>query len=151
PKLAHELRNPLFSISATVEAMAAHVEPERADEIGRYLCEIQAAVDRLARVAADLMELGRPIAIAPEPRPLEPLLWPAVATCAPAAEAASVTLTSRFEVPLARVRAGGTSLPQALAKLLENAIQHAPRESAVELAAENVVDAAGRAWVQVTV
>jgi signal transduction histidine kinase len=56
--LAHEVRNPLFAISATVEAMQATItdNPLLADDIAA----LGAEVDRLNALMSDLLELGRP-------------------------------------------------------------------------------------------
>jgi signal transduction histidine kinase/HAMP domain-containing protein len=56
--LAHEVRNPLFAISATVEAMQGTVvdNPLLADDVAA----LSAEVDRLGALMSDLLELGRP-------------------------------------------------------------------------------------------
>jgi signal transduction histidine kinase/DNA-binding response OmpR family regulator len=149
--LAHEVRNPLFSISATIDALEAQLgtRPAGRDEQA-FIEHLRTSVRRLAQLTSDLIELGRPIELDPSARAVEPLLTQAVAACVPLAQAAGVTLEPRVAGPLGQVRSSGTSLHQVLVNLLQNAVQHSAAGQTVLLTAANVSDG-GATWVELAV
>jgi signal transduction histidine kinase len=57
--VAHEVRNPLFTISATLDAWEARYG--RTEGIERYAVTLHEQVDRLNRLMHDLLEYGKPI------------------------------------------------------------------------------------------
>lgn len=128
--VVHEIRNPLFGISATLDAM---------DAIG---CECAAAsfggalrqqVTRLKELTRDLLEYGRPVP--PEFRQvdLEPVLDKARTSVMPLAEEACVAIDIRMHGPLPMLRIDSRRLLQVFENLLRNAIQHSPRGSIVDV------------------
>jgi signal transduction histidine kinase len=131
--LGHDLRTPLASLRAAVEALQDGV----ARDPDRYLDAMAADVDVLARLVDDLFTLARiergELALSPEPVDL--------------AELADTTVTS-LEVIADRRRLGLTmsadgdtiavvdphAIGRVLRNLLDNALRHAPERTNVDVA-----------------
>jgi two-component system, OmpR family, sensor histidine kinase BaeS len=131
--LAHELRTPLASIEATVEAVVDGVLPaDRAtlatlvDQTGRlkHLVADMAAVSRAEERALDLH---------PRPVDLGALSTDAVAASSARYAAAGVRLDVEVAGSPPVVRADPQRLTEVLANLLDNALRHTPRGGTVRV------------------
>ncbi|HEY3355519.1 MAG TPA: ATP-binding protein [Polyangia bacterium] len=132
--VAHEVRDPLFGISATLDAFEARFGA--AGEHAAYLHALREELGRLKGLMQDLLDYGHAGTVTRTPGAVEEVLAQAVRHLAPAAAAAGVTL--RCEVlggPLAPVLLDGQRLRQAIENLVTNAIQHAPPGTAVAIEA----------------
>jgi PAS domain S-box-containing protein len=142
--VAHEVRNPLFAISANADALA-EVLLER-EEVADLLEAIRTEVNRLNGLMVDLLQYGTPSAVTLGEQPLGPALAFAVQLCAVAAKQAGVeveiTGNGRQLVRMDRDR-----FVQVVENLLENAIQHSPRGSRVTLTSSDFRED-GRDWVR---
>lgn len=126
--LAHEIRNPLGSISGSVELVR---EAEvLSDEDRRLLTLVLSEVDRLNDLVTTMLDVGRPRQPSPGDLDLGAL----------AAEVARVAQTgARVEVRLllpedpVRVHADSAQLRQVLWNLVKNAIQFSPRDGVVRV------------------
>jgi signal transduction histidine kinase len=127
--VAHEVRNPLFGISALLEAWS--VNPAAVDTAA-YMGLLTHEVDRLRTLMADLLEYGKPFAANLCVASLQGTVLEAIRTCERQAAAAGVTLSSRLSESLVRMDA--SRLPRVFINLLENAIQHSPAGSTVSIA-----------------
>lgn len=78
--IAHEVRNPLMIIKATLRGVSAEVPPE---VIREAVADIDGEVDRLNRIVHDVLDFARPPGIAREPADL-------VSVCRDAAAASRV-------------------------------------------------------------
>jgi len=145
--VAHEVRNPLFSMSATLDAFDAR-HGERGG--GQHLEVLRTQLGRLSRLMQDLLDYGRPQALALAPVRVGDVLQQAVdATARQAGETGVV---------VARTGAGQTStivvdrhrLAQVFENLVSNALYHAPRGSRVTIAAE-VAHVDQRPWLEIAV
>lgn len=148
--VAHEVRNPLFGISSTLDAMQARLG-ER-PEVARYLQVLRDPVQRLHRLMAELLDYARPAAEPLAPGRLEEVVAAALEAAAPAAQQRGVTLAprtgapARVLLPMARHR-----LVRALLNLVENAVQHSPPGARVGVEVQATRDGAGRRWLQCSV
>jgi PAS domain S-box-containing protein len=146
--VAHEVRNPLFGISSTLDAFRARFG-DRA-EFAPYLRVLGDQVDRLSRLMRDLLEYGRPQALELAPGNPAGAAAQALLHCQPLAAAAAVRLTHLAETPCPSIMLDGTRMPQLVQNLIENAIQHAPAGSAVTLTSR-AIEADGCRWAEIMV
>lgn len=144
--VAHEVRNPLFGISATLAAFTTRFK--RRTEYRRYVEVLQGEVDRLNALMQDLLEYGKPLRLVLEPGHAEEVMQAAVTACAQLAEQAEVEIAVAIETADARERGNGLPalvmdrkrMTQVFQNLLANAIQHSPRGGRVALRAEPAAD-----------
>lgn len=146
--VAHEVRNPLFGISSTLDAMDANPGVQAVDD--RYRSVLRREVDRLNRLMTHLLEYGRPSTDAFTTGGLGRILAEAIRVCTPGAEAAGVALVDVLDqgAATAMLRLDRDRLLQVFVNLIENALQHAPTGSEVTLAALPVRDTDGKAWIE---
>lgn len=147
--VAHEVRNPLFGISSTLDAMdAGHSQWDAGD---RYRQVLRREVGRLNKLMTDLLEYGKPPANEFSEEPLRKVIAEAVRVCTPAAEAAGVTIVNRGGDYPGVLHMNRDRLLQVFVNLIENAIQHAPDGSEVAVAAQAAPDRDGQPWVACSV
>jgi PAS domain S-box-containing protein len=129
--VAHEVRNPLFGISAIVDALKSGAIPP--DELPESLDLLRSEVDRLNRLASGLLEFGKPVPAPQDRHAVSSLVEEVMRECsATAREKRVVFLFSGF-TGLPTVSVDRRSILTALRNLVENAIQHAPEESEIRL------------------
>jgi len=126
--VAHEVRNPLFGISALIEAWS--VNPAAVDTT-EYMGLLTHEVDRLRSLMVDLLEYGKPFTAHLSVASLQGTVLEAIRTCERQAAAAGVTLSTRLSESLVKMDA--SRLPRVFINLLENAIQHSPPGSTVSI------------------
>jgi signal transduction histidine kinase len=143
--VAHEVRNPLFAISSTLDALEARLGAP--PEIERHLSVVRAELDRLRRLMRDLLQYGRPPRPAHSSAPVEDVVIGALKQCRPLAERSGVALATRVDRPGARVWIDREQMQQAYLNVIENAIQFSPPGEAVRVTIDEVREA-GLAWVE---
>jgi signal transduction histidine kinase len=146
--VAHEVRNPLFGISSTLDAM--NVRLGKQPEYQRYLGVLQAEAGRLARLMEDLLSYGRPSAPEFVVDSLRAVIVPAVEACSALADRLRVTVAVRLDAEAVRIRMDQVRLAQVFTNLINNALQHAPARSTVTVEG-HCLDADGRRWIECTV
>jgi len=146
--VAHEVRNPLFGISATLDALAARSAHDRG--LAPYLTTTREQVQKLSRLMTELLDFGRPIASELTPQSLSGAVARAIGSCAALAEQAGVQveLVGALEGDL--VLMDEPRLQQVFQNLIQNAIQHTPRQGRVILEVRPGSDR-GRAGVRCAV
>ncbi len=127
--VAHEVRNPLFSISAVVDAL----EPQLGERTAfmEYATLLRSQVHRLSQLMRDLLDYGKPSMLRPSPTSLAEVWRRASRACAALARERKVTVKERLAADVPSLDIDGTQLERAFENLLTNAIQHAPAGSAV--------------------
>lgn len=146
--VAHEVRNPLFGISSTVDAMEASASSNIASP--RYYEVLRRETRRLNALMTDLLEYGR---TPPKDRTIEPIagaLADAAHHCHSMAAQAEVVVVNNAS-STARVEMNRDRLLQIFVNLVENAVQHSPEKAQVIIATRQVTDAAGQVWVECSV
>jgi PAS domain S-box-containing protein len=144
--VAHEVRNPLFAVSATVDAFEARFGAQ--EGYARYTQTLRQEVNRLSELMRELLEYGKPPRLDLADAPVEPVIRRAVAACEALAGAGGVSVEvepTSEAAPSACIDV--SRMQQVFQNLIENAIQHSPRGGTVTVQA-----AAGEpGMVQVTV
>lgn len=127
--VAHEVRNPLFGIAGTVEVLEAKFAGH--ESLPKYLAVVRRDVARLQTLTRDLLELGKPGVLDRAAVPLAAILQDAAAACEPMA----ADLLSMDAVPrdLPDVLADRSRAVQVFQNLMQNAIDHAPPGTCVQI------------------
>ncbi len=130
--VAHEVRNPLFGISATLDAFEARYGDQH---FRTYTAALREQLDRMNDLMHDLLELGRPSPTLLTPGSIASVIAGALSSVRPLASREGVEI--RAEVPdgLPEVAMSAQRLAQVFDNLLENAIQHSVRGQAVAIRA----------------
>jgi len=134
--VAHEVRNPLFGISSTLDAFEARFAA-RGDH-GPHLGVLREQLGRLTGLMNDLLEYARPTELQLAHGRLEPVVESALAACRPLAERRGVAIDIRLAEGLPPLRLDPRRLAQVFRNLLENAVQHAPAAGRVRFEARAV-------------
>jgi len=146
--VAHEVRNPLFSMTATLDAFEARYGT--GDAHGKYLAVLRTQLDRLTTLMQDLLEYGKPRSLERAPVALEAVIRDAVEVCQPLARGAKAKLVSRISDAIPTLVVDRVRMVQVISNLLQNAIQHSPARGVVTVSARpTTVD--GTPWVDITV
>jgi signal transduction histidine kinase len=135
--ISHDLRTPLSSVRAMVEAIDDGVVGEPA-EVARYVRVIRREVDRLASLIDDLFELARLDAGAPvlqrSPVLLTDIASDVVDAFQVSARQRSVRLDLRVEREPCALLLDGARIERVLNNLVRNALDHTPPGGRIELA-----------------
>jgi len=137
--VAHEVRNPLFSISATLDML--HTELRDHASFAESWPILQAQVGRLTRLMRDLLDYAKPVTIRRNPTDVREVLRRAVRSCSTLAAGAEVTVVEDFRDDLPSLAVDAGRLEQVFENLLSNGIQHSPRGSSIGVAAHVVSNA----------
>ncbi len=146
--VAHEVRNPLFSISATLDAFEARARGTGGYE--RYLGVLRGEITRLTTLMKDLLDFGRPSRPDFSECQMEDVVEAAVAACAVLATGKPVEVVRTPCDRLPPVLADRERITQVLQNLIENAIHFSPPGGRVDLMLRAVADRDGR-YVEVAV
>lgn len=134
--ISHDLRTPLSSVRAMVEALDDGVVGEPG-EVARYYGTMRREIDRLSRMIDDLFELARldAGAIQLERRPVSLPEIAAEVIDAMQAEARrrDVTISLSVARPVPEMGLDGSRIERALANLLRNALEHTPAGGRVDV------------------
>ncbi|HKR64203.1 MAG TPA: ATP-binding protein, partial [Thermoanaerobaculia bacterium] len=129
--VAHEVRNPLFGISATLDAFEAEfgTSPEQAE----YMTTLRRDVARLTRLMNDLLQYGTVRPLARNVQPLEPVIAEALRVCTQGANEKSVRIETQIAEPLPAIAIDPDRMLQVLKNVIENAVDFSPEGDAVKI------------------
>jgi len=130
--VAHEVRNPLFGISANLDVVEATIGSGKAVSEG-VIAHIRMELGRLTNLMHGLLEYGKPQQPTLSPGPLGAVITEAVKLCADLAAERHVTLANHLGPELPAVPMDRQRLVQLFQNLLQNAIQHSPAGGTVRL------------------
>lgn len=145
--VAHEVRNPLFGISATLDAFEHELDELHLVDLNRAL---RREVNRLTRLMQDLLEYGKPSVLSFERVPLMAIVSEALRGTEGRAQQAQVTLSAETEGEVAEVRVDVGRMRQVFENLIDNAIQHSPRGGNVQVIVRQI-ERSGRGLVEARV
>jgi signal transduction histidine kinase len=146
--VAHEVRNPLFGILATLDAL--EIRLTSSGDQSEYLEVLRQEAGRLTELMQDLMEYGRPVELDIESGSIGAVIDRAIEACEPVARKANVKLVSRVAEQRVPVRMDSLRLRQVFQNLAMNAIPYSPSPGVVELEAKDF-RRGNEVWVQCTV
>lgn len=135
-ELAHQLRTPIASIEATLEAVREHVLPP--DDLTLETLTTQSA--RLRRLVADLEVVSRAeerqLLLSVEPSAVPALLESALAAHRERFRAAGIHLEATIQPAIPSVLVDPDRINEALGCLLDNALHHTPPGGTVTVTAQ---------------
>jgi signal transduction histidine kinase len=127
--VSHDLRTPLTSLRAMIDALADGVVTEK-EIIAQYLALSQGAIDRLSSLIDDLFELSRldsgHVKMGYEMCSLADLVSDAVGSISPRALAKSIRVSAEVEAGIDPMRIAPRQVERALHNLLDNGLHHTP-------------------------
>jgi signal transduction histidine kinase len=129
--VAHEVRNPLFGISATLDALGAHLRGDGA--AARLVAPMREQVQRLSGLMTDLLDYGRPIAAELTQQSVSAVAARAIELCAAPAQQAGVSVELDGEPASRPVLMDQPRVLQAFQNLVQNALEHTPRGGRVRV------------------
>jgi PAS domain S-box-containing protein len=141
--VAHEVRNPLFALSAAVDAFATGRSTAPRET---FLEHFRREIDRLNRLMRELLEFSTPRKAEHSMGPFAAVLEEAVGWCRPLADSGRVRLEVRAPGSHVSVLRDPGTLAQALRNVIENALQHTPEGGVVVVACDEV-QSDGSTWL----
>jgi signal transduction histidine kinase len=122
--VAHEVRNPLFGMSATLDTWELlKDDPESPVEL---IPALRKWIDRLNMLMERLLDYGKVSNMVLTEGPLRDVIDAAVDACHPLAEQERITIVREVPEEVPAVRMDSSRLVQAVENLIINAIQHSP-------------------------
>jgi len=146
--VAHEVRNPLFGVSATLDAM--RVSFSESEELQPYLAGLRSQVDRMTDLMNSLLEYGRSSTVEHAVGHLEGVLAKALVDCEPLVEQTRVEVIQDVAVDGRILPMNEGGLVTLFGNLIANAVQHSPAGSQVRIVA-TVGDLGDEHWVECTI
>lgn len=145
--VAHEVRNPLFGMSATLDA---YEEELSRPEYEMFQRTMRREVRRLTDLMQELLEYGKPSVLSLERGSVPEVIDEAIESRLAAARAAEVEIQNLVEEEDATLFIDRSRLRQVFENLIDNAVQHSRAGSRVRIRSRPV-ERAGRRWVELLV
>ena len=148
--LAHEVRNPLNSISlqlSVLERRIGRCEPGVAARMAEVVDVIREEIRRLELLVEDFLLFSRTDRIQYRPAQLEDIVGEVMHLMAPEAEASAVTVHHARDGSVPRMRMDAEKMKQVVINLVRNAVEAMPQGGTVEV---RTGMAGGRAQLVVT-
>ncbi|HEX2208067.1 MAG TPA: ATP-binding protein [Longimicrobium sp.] len=138
--VAHDLRNPLSTISLGAELLLDTTADDAQHAFQRrHLSTVKRSAERMNRLIQDLLDVSRitggKMALSPKDEDVSLLMAEASAMLRPLAEARGITFGTRGIRGLPRMRVDGARVMQVISNLVGNAIKFTPEGGSVTLAA----------------
>jgi len=143
--VAHEVRNPLFGMSAMLDAYGKELSHL---DLTDFSASMHLEIGRLKHLMTELLEFGKPVALDPAPARLHELIGEVVeARTRTVNPAATVTVLNQVDEQLPPIAMDRPRLRQVFENLVDNAIQHSPPGEPVTISASGFTQS-GRPWIE---
>jgi len=129
--VAHEVRNPLFGIAATLDAFEA--EFGGGEDVTEYLATLRNDVSRLSRLMHDLLDYGRPQLLERRVQSIRPVLAEAIRVCGPRAKEKRIEIREEIDGELPNLSINADRMLQVFKNVVENAVEFSKAGEAVLL------------------
>lgn len=139
--VAHEVRNPLFSLSATLDAFEARTQNQA--EHAPYTDVLRSEIKRLSRLMNELLEYGKPFSLNLSPCQLREVIEEAVTNCRRTQKKMDVTIDNQVSRHLPEINVDRQRLKQVFQNLIDNALQHSPDQGVITITASLVEGESG--------
>ncbi len=134
--VAHEVRNPLFSLTATIDVFQQRF-PRHADS-DAYIERLRSHTQRIADVTSALLQYGKPVERERVQRRLEEVIREAAEACAGFAARKDIEISTTIAGPLASITMDRLRLVELFVNLIENAVHHTPTGGRIDISAAEV-------------
>jgi signal transduction histidine kinase len=131
--VAHEVRNPLFSISAALDALELDLGGR--EEYEQYSELLHSQVRRLSQLMQDLLDFGKPPVLRLAEAGLEDVIRRGIDGCKVSARKGQVTVWADVPAGLPVITLDAGRMEEVFENLVANAIQHSPPGSTVRVIA----------------
>lgn len=139
--VAHEIRNPLNSVSMGLQRLKAEFTPTQdADDYARFLKLMQEEVHRLNSIVEQFLSLARPLQLNREEIAVAPYLKELTALITAEANSSRVNVDLKVPGDLPPLHADRNYLKQLLLNLVLNGIQAMPEGGTLSIAARAIKD-----------
>ena len=139
--VAHDLRNPLNTVTMAISLMLETTPAERVQE-RRQQEIVRRAADRMNRMIQDLLDVKRMesghLTIEVRPETAEMLVNDTIDMLRPLALGSSILMEASIADNLPRVSADSARIQQVLSNLVGNAVKFTPRQGRITIAAEAI-------------
>jgi PAS domain S-box-containing protein len=139
--VAHEVRNPLFAISASMDALRVMLAQK--PEVHKLLDVAGGEVRRLSELLEDLLEYGKPSAPAARESELRAVLAAAVAGRQAQAVSSRVRIVLGDGAESLPVRLDEGRMRRVFENAIDNAVQHSPVGGEIRIEAERIEEPGG--------
>jgi two-component system, NtrC family, sensor kinase len=129
--VAHEVRNPLFGISATARALSNELGDE--EKFKPYLEIITSETARLNRLMEDLLDYSRPVRIDKNPSDLAEIIQEVIDHFRQVSSTNHVVINFLCADRIPAITVDSNKIKQVLFNLVENGIQHAGDHPQIDL------------------
>ncbi len=129
--VAHEIKNPLGSISIHIQLMERILTTDKNSELRKYLDIIDEEVDRLNRIVMDFLFAVRPIDISFELHDLNILLHETLDFLKYELEEAKIGLREKYQTDIPHILLDEKFIRQAVLNIVKNAINAMPHGGAL--------------------
>jgi PAS domain S-box-containing protein len=144
--VAHEVRNPLFGISTTLDAFEARLGAENPHR--GFIQVLRTEVNRMGDLMSELLDYGRPLELNPSMETLRSVIFEAIEHCDALTVQRGVTVKVEIDRDLPAIRMDRHHMVQVFKNLVANAVQHSPRHGEVRVRLEGTEDGLHRCTIR---
>jgi PAS domain S-box-containing protein len=142
--VAHEVRNPLFCISATLDALEAKFDKLAGQE--QYLNVLKREIKRLNDLMSELLEYGKPAKLELVEESLQAVIDRAIQNCSVLAEQAQVQVVNSANLHNVIMPMDQLRMTEVFQNIIDNAIRHSPAGAVVNITAQQW-QTNGQPWI----